>query len=259
MTVQLAGNTQAAEGFGTLLWIGDRDHEAFFDAYDFCDTAVSQLAYRKSMTDAIRRPASSVRTIVLCLEHDTPLHRAAFQSICELHPECKPLLLTGPLCAGSRPSPAEQYGCNAIRWDRWESELPAYLRRCGWANQPQPAAHSILVVASDAENARALLSIASSGKGPAVWCRPEQVGMVQQMDEIWWDDSATKGVSLGDVLSSWKSSSGRHVWVAGDLSPTTKAAALQAGMEAVIAKPAEYWRLLDRVCERSDTGIRRAA
>ncbi|MEM0926201.1 MAG: hypothetical protein AAGJ83_09225 [Planctomycetota bacterium] len=247
------------DGFGTLLWVGDRDAAEFRDAYDFCEAVVAQLAFRPNMTDAIRRPASAVRTLMLCLEHDTPLHREAFNALCERYPESKPLLLTGPLCAGSRPTPSQLYGCDAIRWDAWESELPAYLRRCGWANQPRPRSSSIGIVASQAENAKALMVLASTGSIPVVWCRPDQLARVQNIEEYWWDDSATEGSSWEELLSRVSDARAAHVWVTGQLTPERRQNALDAGVEAVIAKPHEFPRLLKRLDSASRDPIRRAA
>ncbi|MEM6469276.1 MAG: hypothetical protein AAF802_06875 [Planctomycetota bacterium] len=258
MTIQLAGEITLSDGGGTLLWIGERDLEAFADAYDFCDAVVSQLAYRESMAEAIRRPASMVRTMLMCLEHDSPLHRAAFTNLCEQYAESKPLLLTGPLCAGARPSVEQQFGCKTIQWNEWRTQLPAYLRRCGWASQPEQRAHSIAIVASNADNARALFALAAVASVPVVWCRPERLGTVTGLAEYWWDDSATDPNTWETSLARVTNPDAKHVWIASGLTPIIRQQASSAGFDAVISKPNEFESLISRV-ERRDTSIRRAA
>lgn len=244
--MQLSDHEDAID-HGTLLWIGDRDSAVFCDAYDFCDTHVAQLAYRPELSTAILRPATTVRTIVCCRDNDSSQAITDFQTICQQHAEARAFLLLGPLCAGSRPSPADLFDAPAVRWHEWESVLPGYLRRCGWANQPVDRPGSIAVVASSFANASALLTIAAAGQSSTVWCRPDQIATLGDFDEIWWDDSATRGRSWDDLFNRLQAPATANVWVSGDVTPRSKRIAIEAGVSLVIAKPGDYSLLIERV------------
>ena len=250
---------ETAIDYGTLLWIGDRDSEVYRDAYEFCESHVSQLAHRPDLRAAIMRPATAVRTIVCCRDNDSSESLDLFQMICRLHDQAKAFLLLGPLCAGSRPSPTETFEVPSIRWHEWESLLPGYLRRCGWANQPVERPRSIAVIASSFANASALLTIASSGRASAVWCRPHQLSALRHFDEIWWDDSSMSGEDWEGLLNRQKAMRAEHVWVSGDVTPRSKRAAIDAGVSLVIAKPGDFSLLIDRVADQSVDHERRAA
>ncbi|MCA9140844.1 MAG: hypothetical protein KDB00_28935 [Planctomycetales bacterium] len=258
MSMQICDHESAVD-HGTLLWIGDRDASAYYHAYDFCETQVSQLAYRRDLKTALQRPATSVRTILCCRDNDSAESVQLFQELCRRHPDAKPLLLLGPLCAGSRPSPGDLFGVPTINWHDWESFLPGYLRRCGWANQPVERPHSIAVVASNSANASALLSIASSGQASAVSCRPDQISSLRNFDEIWWDDSATKGRSWSDLLGQVREPARENVWISNDVTPRSRRLAIEAGISLVIAKPGDYSLLINRVVGSGTHEQRRAA
>lgn len=258
LSMQLSDH-DGAIGYGTLLWIGDRDSVVYCDAYDFCETQVSQLAYRPDLRAAIERPATAVRTILCCRDNDSAKSIDLFQTICRLHADAKAFLLLGPLCAGSRPSPSDLFDVPAIRWHEWQSLLPAYLRRCGWANQPAERPSSIAVIASSYSNASALLAIASSGQAPAVWCRPDQLATLCQFDEIWWDDSSTHGKTWDVLFSRLRTPATKNVWISNDVTPRSKRSAIDAGVNLVIAKPGDFSLLIDRVANQNADHERRAA
>jgi hypothetical protein len=258
MSMQFSGQEDAID-HGTLLWIGDRDSIPFRDAYDFCEACVSQLAYRSDLDAAIDRPASSVRTILCCRENDSTETIERFQRVCGLYRDAKAILLLGPLCAGARPSAGELFDAPAFHWHQWESFLPAYLRRCGWANRPVWRPQSIAIVAASHSNASALLTIASSGQASAVWCRPEQLGSLHHFDEIWWDDSATIGHSWADLLGRLSDPPPRSVWISNHVTPGEKKSALAAGIELVIVKPGDFSLLIGRVAAADSLQGRQAA
>ena len=244
---------------GTLLWIGDRTAPEFCDAYDFCESHVSQLAYRRSMKEALDRPASSVLTTICCLINDSAETLTSLRQINYVYHASKPVLLTGPLCAGARPSPAEQLNVTLIRWHEWESQLPAYLRRCGWAARQSTISTGIAIVSRSRDSASALLTLAKAAGKVAAWVSPDQLSTLAGIDEIWWDDSATEGqtwLSLFDRLNSQPSS---HVWITNFVTPATRQAAISAGIDLVIVKPGDYSLLLNRSQAGDNTLGRRAA
>lgn len=258
MSMQICDHESAID-HGTLLWVGDRDSSVYYHAYDFCETHVSQLAFRRDLKSAIERPSTSVRTILCCRDNDSAESVELFHELCRLHPDAKPLLLLGPLCAGSRPSPGDLFDVTTINWHDWESFLPAYLRRCGWANQPIGRPQSIAVVASNSANASALLTIASAGKASAIRCRPDQLASLRHFDEIWWDDSATSGHSWADLLGRVQEPARENVWISSDVTPLSRRTAIEAGIDLVIAKPGDYSLLINRVVGSTGLEQRRAA
>lgn len=244
---------------GTLLWVGDRDAEAFCDAYDFCESHVAQLAYRCDLRSALLRPATSVRTILCCRDNDATDSLQWFGELRKQHRDARTLLLLGPLCSGARPSPGSLFDVPTVRWHDWQSQLPAYLRRCGWANESQATTESVAVVAASYANASSLLTIATAGGRPAVWCRPEQRSSLRNFDEIWWDDSATIGRSWSELLGKLEHSPREQVWVSSDVHPRSRREALQAGINLVIAKPGDFSLLIERVCGSVGVTRRHAA
>ncbi|MCO8122690.1 hypothetical protein NHH03_13160 [Stieleria sp. TO1_6] len=244
---------------GTLLWIGDRRSTAFRPVYEFCDSRVAQIAYRPDLSSAVARPAQAVRTILYCRENDSAVDEALFQSLRQLHPDADVNLLTGPLCAGSRPAPGLLLAAPAIDWHQWESQLPQSLRHCGSGKLSPRRVNSVAVVAANYANATALLEIAGSGQATAIWCRPDQLGTLVNVDELWWDDSATDRQHWPNLFRRLGHHVADHVWITNDLSPASRQSALDAGVNSVIKKPGDFTILLDRVAGTSIQSSRRAA
>lgn len=246
MSIQINGQ-DTTSNHGTLMWIGDRDSITFRDAYAFCDRHVSQLAYRENLQSAIERVATSVRTMIYCRDNDSAHSAEHFRQARELYTDAKSILLLGPLCAGARPSASDLFQVPSVIWHQWESVLPAYLRRCGWANRPASPPNSIAVVAASYTKASALLAIASSGGASTIWCRPNQVAVLRQFDEVWWDDSATASEDWSQLLGRHFDDATDHVWISGHLTPNSKQRAIESGMELVITKPGDLSLLINRV------------
>ncbi|KAA5545519.1 hypothetical protein FYK55_07705 [Roseiconus nitratireducens] len=234
-------------GLGTLLWIGPRKGNRFRPAYDFCDSHAAQLAYRTDLDAAARRPAAGVNSIVLCLEHDSARLRRPFTQLRHKYPRAETALLMGPLCAGQRPHPSEVLGTPGIYWHEWETFLPSLLVRCGLIPRMRRAARGVLIVASRRANASALLAIAGSGTVPAMSCRPEQIRTVRNVQQVWWDDSATSRGGWEDRLRGSGHGDAEHVWIVGGVTPEQRAQALNAGVHQVIAKPGDFSPLLGRL------------
>ena len=231
---------------GTLLWIGDRRSLAFRHAYEFCEQHVSQMAFRRNLESAIERPATDVKTILYCRENDSANSVKQFHLLCRRHDQAERLLLLGPLCTGSRPSPGEVYDCQTIWWHCWESTLPDELRGCGVIKKQSSIAGNLAIVSRDYAMADALVSIASLGTMSVVTIRPEMLSDVRRIDEYWWDDTATSGRSFENLIER-SSNQASHVWITNLVSPTFKHQALNAGFSQVIAKPGDYRGLIARV------------
>jgi len=250
---------QGRAGQGTLLWIGDREATVYRDAYTYCDANVSQLAYRRTVGAAIERPATDLTTMILCRDNDSARDVDAFDALCRRHPTADAVLLVGPLCAGSRPAPSSRFGVPAIAWHQWRSKLTVRLDRCGLLRKHQAGPRSVAIIADRYDNASALLTIAESGGATAFWCRPQQLRTLRAIDEFWWDDSATLGKSWNRLLDRPGCRDARHVWISNCLMPQQKRAAVEAGIDEVIAKPGDYSRLLDRILPLAANRERTAA
>ncbi len=231
---------------GRIAGRSDREAPVYRDAYRFCDAHATQLAYRNTIEAATARPATDVKAIVFCRDNDSARHVDAFQSLRRRHTAAAATLLLGPLCGGSRPSPASLFDAPAIDWHEWESRLPGLLQRCGVLIATPPAPRSVAIVAECSAMASALLVIAGAGETVAVCCRPDQIGGLRGIEEFWWDDSATHEKNWTRLLDHPACRSSRHLWISHPVSPQQKQAAVEAGVDQVILKPGDYSRLLDR-------------
>lgn len=231
---------------GTLLWIGGRDSRFFSDAYRYSDSQVSQIAYRQNLSEALRRPAAGVNAIISCHVNDSAGERQTFNALRTKHSFAMRLLLLSPLCVGQRPHPSDLYDSPCAYWNEWEQYLPNHLIRCGSIRAPTRDPRSVAVVASNGENASSLLAIADSGNVPSVWCIPEDIGNLQNIDQYWWDDSATRSGDWHSRLSKCQNPSADHVWLTSLLTPSEKRRALDAGVRQVLSKPGDLTSLLCR-------------
>ncbi len=171
-----------------------------------------------------------------------------------MYPAAETYLLVGPLVAGQRPSPRDVYKAPTIEWHAWETALPPKLADCGVLAARSRFPKSIVVVAELLSNRSALMSIAASGIPSAIACNVAQLSAIANVDEFWWDDSATRGRQWSDLIHRVGSPGASHIWISADVSPLSKRDAINAGVGLVISKPGDYSPLVDRVL-----GIRTAA
>lgn len=246
-------------GLGTLVWIGNRESQYFRDAYAFCESHTSQIAYRANLSEAIERPSTGVSTIICCRENDSIVDHAHYLQLCQKHSSAQALLLMGPLCAGQRPHPSERLQTPAIYWHEWETCLPSQLIRCGLERQSVRRSGSVAVIASSYANASALLTVADDSEVTSAWYRPNQLSTVCNVDQYWWDDSATQTGSWTSRLKRCRNHQAEHFWFAGLLTPTEKRRAVEAGVGLVIPKPGDLTPLYERTRLTLAIGTRRAA
>ena len=110
---------------GTLMWIGNRDRQEFSQAYDQCENSVSQLAHRRDLADAIRRPAAMVQRIIMTRTTRQPLDQDLVRQLTRAYPVASAIELLGPLCVGEAaddPETRPRFDARTI-WqkDRFES------------------------------------------------------------------------------------------------------------------------------------------
>jgi len=241
---------------GTLLWIGGRDSRYFQQAYGYSESQVAQIAYRSNIAEALSRPATGVKTIACCRDNDSIAEHSDYLDLRQIHSHAEAFLLLGPLCAGQRPHPSEQFSTAAFYWHEWENYLPSQLVRCGLMPVDTLGPTSIAVISSRYDNASSLLAIASVDDTPAIWCSGDRVASLQNIDQYWWDDTATRQGDWPSRLAKCQNPDAEHVWITGLLTHQEKTRAVDAGVGLVVAKPGDLTVLIDRASsQRSGSAI----
>ena len=243
-------HSEPDDSIGTLLWIGDRSLSIYSDAFQFCETGVAQIAFRQDLRSALERPALGVQLILWCVVNDSVADQSRFRKLKKLHSQANALLLLGPLCAGQRPHPSTIHSAPAIYWHEWEAWLPDQLIRCGFRPPDPKRPKFVAIVSSSAENAGALMQVASGAKIPSVWCLPDQLRRVSGVDQVWWDDSVVNSgnvASLRDRIVAGGHRRAEHIWLAGNLTPQMKRIALENGVSRVVGKPGQVSQLVTPV------------
>ncbi len=241
---------------GTLMWVGDRELDEFVEAYRFCECRVSQLAWRRDVDDALRRPAAAVRRIVVTRPTRRVTDDRQLRELFDAYPAASAFELLGPL-GGPLAGPGSSRAIRPddpprVPWHRANQILPEWLEACG---APKPAdfgaARSVAVVAATPAAAEPLIDLAASVGVVAVWCRRGDTVRLRNVDVVWWDDSAT-----GDMpRDEWAARVARfrrrgsrfgprHAWLVTAPHIEQCRAAYDAGVELVVTKPARIEPLL---------------
>ncbi len=250
---------------GTLLWVGDRTLDELFETYRFCETRVAQLALRRDLSDAVRRPAAAVRRILVTRTTREPLDGSLLRELTQTYPAASVLQLLGPLCGGEVTGRDRTSDCHRIHWHQANQFVPQWLAACGGgaAESAEPLAGSVAVVAATATIAEPLMDLAASAGVVAVWCRHPDSFRLRNVDSVWWDDSVTgtmdrdawhqRMMSLG---TRGAKRPGRHAWLVNAPNIEHCRTAYAAGVERILTKPACIEPLLEMlnvaVSERTD-------
>jgi len=271
---------------GTLLWVGPTSHGEFCDAFRFCRDSVAQLAVRRGMQEALRRPAGFVTRVIFARPTRSTPPTALLKRFAVMYGEAAMLALCGQLCDGeTRTGTAWPLG-NSLRFSRWAERLPDWLATCGVNSmvvQPRvkattvaprgeavkPAA--ILVIADRFEAAEPLLLLADSLSIPAAWHRRFIPALHQRFDAVLWDDSVAPAAPASiwrarvghleaskdlppAAKSNPKSQSPRHVWLALQPSMDEIGQSLQGGIATVLTKPLHVDALVIEIAGRAFRG-----
>lgn len=267
---------------GTLVWVGDRNLDEFLEAYRFCENRVAQIAVRRDLWDAVRRPASSVRRVIVTRDSRRPLDDDAFRELRRAYPSACFLELMGPLCGDGVAKVAPGQPVH-IHWHQANQILPGWLQaadaawdgpwaRCGPGDGRSErgdsrreggdsVARSVAVVAAVAANAEPLMDVAAAAGKVAVWCRHPDSFRLRNVDVVWWDDSAT-GRMGGDewhrrmlaMRSAKMSDPQRHAWLVTAPNIEHCRTAYDAGVELILTKPARIEPLLAMLTSRARGG-----
>ena len=275
--VETAGPLQAVPG--TLIWVGDRNLDEFFEAYRFCENRVAQIAVRRDLWDAVRRPASAVRRVIVTRDSRRPLDDDAFRELRRAYPAASFLELMGPLCGDGIAKVAPGQPVH-IHWHQANQVLPGWLQAADgvwdgpWAgvglgdgrsdrdvSRPtggDPVARSVAVVAAVAANAEPLMDLAASVGKVVVWCRQPDSFRLRNVDVVWWDDSATGRMGCDEwhrrmlaMRSAHGSGPQRHAWLVTAPHIEYCRTAYDAGVELILTKPARIEPLLRMLTSRA--------
>lgn len=241
---------------GTLMWVGDRELDEFVEAYRYCECRVDQLAWRRDLDDALRRPAGAVRRILVTRPTRRVTDDRQLRELLDAYPAASAFELLGPL-GGPLGGPGSSRAIRPddtprVPWHRANQILPAWLEACG---APTPAdfgtARSVAVVAATLAEAEPLIDLAASVGVVAAWCRRGDTFRLRNVDVVWWDDSATGDMIRDEWAVRVASFRGRrarrgprHAWLVTSPHIEQCRAAYHAGVELVVTKPARVEPLL---------------
>ena len=253
MEVISSATTRSVEAVpGTLLWVGDRSLDEFVETYRFCENRVAQLALRCDLDDAIRRPAASVRRILIARGTRQPLDGSRLRELSLAYPAASVLQLLGPLCGHEITGYDRTTESLSVHWHQANQFLPRWLLACGAGSDSNVTnARSVAVVAATAAIAEPLMDLAASAGVVAVWCRQPDSFRLRNVDAVWWDDSVTGAMDRDawhQRLMSLESRSAnrpqRHAWLVSSPQIEHCRTAYEAGVGLILTKPARIEPLL---------------
>jgi hypothetical protein len=239
---------------GTLLWIGPSAAAEFVDAFRFCRDHVGQMAVRRSLREAISRPAGYVSRIIIARPTRQLPRKDVFEQFVSRYSSVTTLALCGSLCDGEGRTGTPWPVSTSIRFSRWSSVLPRWLDPCGVRPPVKPAVASLLVISDRFEMAEPFLEAASHCGITANWNRRFIPAVHRSFQTILWDDSAARPAES----STWRQRLGRH-----DELPetTTGRAAIDAAQVRGLTpqSPRHLWIALqpsiDAITQAIDGGI----
>lgn len=241
---------------GTLLWIGPTGHREFTQAYRFCRDHAAQLAVRRDLAEAIRRPAGYVRRIVMARPTRQPPRRGLWERFSARYENVPMLALCGSLCDGeARTGTPWPVDCS-LRFSRWSERLPQWLIPCGARPQREDPIAALLVISDRFEMAEPYLHWGGACGLLTAWHRRFLPALHGRFDTVLWDDSAAAPA----VAATWQARLGaadggtrplaetqwqtrqrfrqRHLWLALQPSSEAIAQAHAGGVCRVLTKPA---------------------
>ncbi len=241
---------------GTLLWIGERDAPDFCDAYRYCEASSSQIAFRPTLEDARRRPASDVQRIVVARLDRSQLSPEEIELVSLRHANASWLALEGPLCGGATRRLPNQPLSEHCYLHQWHQHLPGWLASGVHSpNSPRQNINqslAVAIIASNYEVASTLMDLADTCACPSAWFRTPHSARMRNFDVVWWDDStATEATSelwqqrLQPKRSSVFRKDSMHVWLTNSTCWSTIESAYAGGVACVLTKPFQIDSLVE--------------
>ena len=229
----------------TLLWIGTTSHPEIKAAFKYCSQTTAQLAVRRGVAEAVRRPAGFVRRIIFARPTRLVPKSAIIERLVAIYPDADAIAICGQLCDGEgRTGTAWPIG-DRLRFSRWGERLPQWLAPCGSAANIAAAPEKIrnlLILADRFETAQPLLLWADSVDLNAAWHRRFVPALHSRCDTILWDDSSAPAISATQwkkrVLDSAPNGKSiNHIWMSLQPSNDEIEQAMRGGINHVLTKP----------------------
>lgn len=233
---------------GTLLWIGPTAHPEMRDAFKFCSQTAAQLAIRRNVGEAIRRPAGFVQRILFARPTRHVPKPALIERLVATYPHADSIAICGQLCDGEGRTGTPWPVGGRMRFSRWADRLPQWLQPCGSDRNTGGASfdtfknRNLLVIADRFDAAQPLLLWADSVGLCAAWHRRFVPTLHCCYDTILWDDSAAPATSANQwatrLLDSGQTGrSTNHIWMSLQPSIDEIEQALRGGVWHVLTKP----------------------
>lgn len=243
----------------TLLWIGPTGHREFAAAYRYCRDHVGQIAVRRGLGEAIRRPAGYTGRIIFARPTRQVPSPRLWHAFARCYPEVASLALCGSLCDGEGRTGEPWPGGEKLRFSRWWERLPTWLEPCG-----VPARGDTARAGGDTARAGGVSGDTARGSG-ALWVLCDRFEMAEPFLQwaerqgwyggwhrrflpavhrgggtVLWDDSVARPAAAAAWRERLSPSTGsyRHLWLALQPSAAEIDAALQGGVRRVLSKPA---------------------
>ncbi len=235
----------------TLLWIGTRSSSEFSEIYDYCESHSLQIAYRKTLEQAITRRGSEVNRVVIARSDQALFDWQGAAELARSYSGSTAICVMGVLCEGVRHTErfviAAAPNIKPIYARQWKETLPDWFGV--WPIQVEVSTDSIeraskltvAIVASHLAIAEPLLEIAASEGASAIWIRNADAIRIKNVDRVIWDDSvapATTTMAWQSRLSAMNlAKNARHAWIAHCPRAHQVASAKAAGVDLVLSKP----------------------
>lgn len=228
---------------GTLLWIGDHTSAEFREAFEYCQRTAAQIAIRADLAEALRRPASDVKCMVVAQSTREILPTDALTALDELYPRISRLNLLGSLCEGFCRRGDPFFSNQRYYWHCWNQVLPEKLQDCGAPDErDSQRGRSVAVIAAHFNAAEPLLELADSAQVTSVWSRQPDRFAIRNIDEVWWDDSVARPVSssvwkqrISGICSKMRTP--RHTWITATPRIDQQRQARLGGVGVIVSKP----------------------
>jgi len=244
---------------GTLLWIGTTSHREIKATFQYCAQTAAQLAVRRSVAEAVRRPAGFVQRILFARPTRHVPKPAIIERLVAIYPDADAIALCGQLCDGEgRTGTAWPVG-DPVRFSRWSERLPQWLAPCGGAAKNAAAPETIrnlLILADRFETAEPLLLWADTVGLAAAWHRRFVPALHSRYETILWDDSSAPATSatqwkkrLPDSAPHGKVKN--HLWMALQPSIDEIEQAIRGGINQVLTKPV----MIDAIRRSDGSGL----
>lgn|GEM_PF-1177127 len=248
----------------TIVWIGPREECEFHEAYEFCATRSSQLAWRESLEHYLNQPAEGVGRIIVT-RRDRSATPERWQAVVEITPGVQRYLLLGSLCEGELRRGEPWEGARAVYWHAWNQVMPQWFRRRSGESGVSAERLTVLGITRSIDLADAIQAALVLDGHAICWAPAPASAAAANVDVVLWDDTAAPPCSA----AQWRARCARftavrsrrggtmkpiqHLWCAGFPRYEDWLEARRGGCHALVSKPCgdEVFRFLFAELARS--------